>query len=277
MAIDSIPHSKTCTKCGEMKPLTAFSRDKHKKSGFKSACLACDNATGKKWREKNKDYFVRHRLANPEMYKASGERWRAANPDKVKEIEANRAPRPEYKRRYGKAYYERNKDDLKKRSIERYAENRERNREYAARYKRENPEITQAWIENNRDKLRQYDAKRRSTPKGRIDDGMSSGIRASLAEGKNGRSWESLVGYTLDELMAHLEARFLPGMSWANYGRHGWHIDHVIPKAAFNYESPEHHDFKRAWALSNLQPLWAKDNIVKSAKLSKPFQPSLAF
>jgi hypothetical protein len=62
-------------------------------------------------------------------------------------------------------------------------------------------------------------------------------------------------------------------MSMANYGE--WHIDHIIPKSAFNYESPEHYDFRRAWALTNLQPLWAAESATKRNKLDRPFQPSL--
>jgi len=84
------------------------------------------------------------------------------------------------------------------------------------------------------------------------------------------------VGYTVAKLMAHLEKLFRPGMCWENYGRGGWHIDHIIPRAAFNYQTPQDIDFKRCWALSNLQPLWERENIAKGAKLTAPFQPSLA-
>jgi hypothetical protein len=71
----------------------------------------------------------------------------------------------------------------------------------------------------------------------------------------------------------HLEKQFLPGMSWENMGE--WHIDHKIPIAAFNFEKPEDIDFKRCWALKNLQPLWKSENCIKGAKIDKPFQPSL--
>lgn len=91
-----------------------------------------------------------------------------------------------------------------------------------------------------------------------------------------GRTWESLVGYTLGDLLRHLERKFLPGMSFDNYGRNGWEVDHIIPRSAFNYNSAEDIDFKRCWALENLQPIWRKDNQRKGAKLSEPFQPSLA-
>ncbi len=84
-----------------------------------------------------------------------------------------------------------------------------------------------------------------------------------------------LLDFSIEELRAHLEKLFLPGMNWSNHSRNGWHIDHIIPLAAHNYETPDDIDFKRAWALSNLRPLWAKENISKGAKLSTPFQPSL--
>jgi len=71
-----------------------------------------------------------------------------------------------------------------------------------------------------------------------------------------------------------LEQQFLPGMSWDNYGE--WHIDHIIPVAVFNYSSVDHIDFSRCWALSNLRPLWAADNLHKNAKLTEAFQPALA-
>ena len=133
-------------------------------------------------------------------------------------------------------------------------------------------------VEADREYARQYQLERcRNSPKARVDRSMSGGIYKSVTEGsKARRSWEDLVGYTRTELMAHLESLFEPGMSWGNYGRNGWHIDHIIPRSAFNYETPDDIDFKRCWALDNLQPLWEFDNISKGAKLDKPFQPSLA-
>ena len=62
-------------------------------------------------------------------------------------------------------------------------------------------------------------------------------------------------------------------MTWDNYGK--WHIDHIVPISVFNYTKTEHEDFKRCWALGNLRPLWAFDNISKGAKLEKHFQPYL--
>jgi hypothetical protein len=87
-------------------------------------------------------------------------------------------------------------------------------------------------------------------------------IRRALNGGKRGRKWESLVGYTLADLMAHLERQFLKGMTWNNRGE--WEIDHVVPLALFHFDSAEHPDFRAAWALSNLRPIWADDNRKKN-------------
>ena len=54
---------------------------------------------------------------------------------------------------------------------------------------------------------------------------------------KCNKSWKNLVGYTLTELMEHLESKFQPGMTWDNDG--DWHIDHILPKSSFKITSIE--------------------------------------
>jgi len=66
--------------------------------------------------------------------------------------------------------------------------------------------------------------------------------------------------------MKHLESLFLPGMNWENYGFYGWHIDHIIPVVKFRFETVDDPDFKKCWSLTNLQPLWAKDNYKKGGR-----------
>jgi len=92
---------------------------------------------------------------------------------------------------------------------------------------------------------------------------MSNSIRRSLND--TASNWENMVGYTVEDLMKHLESLFEVGMTWEN--REEWHIDHIIPLAYFNYTSPEDEDFKKCWALENLQPLWAYDNKSKNNKI----------
>lgn len=118
----------------------------------------------------------------------------------------------------------------------------------------------------------------KNSPKRRLHKRISDSMRQSLRtgkNGKNGRAWESLVGYDTETLYRHLEKKFLPGMTWDNFNK--WHIDHKIPVDVFNFKTTSDIDFKRCWDLKNLQPLWALDNIRKSNKIETPFQPSLAF
>jgi hypothetical protein len=113
-------------------------------------------------------------------------------------------------------------------------------------------------------RARQRSRANHSTPKGRLEGRLKTAIKKALRGRKNGRRWESLVGYSLDDLHQHLERQFRGRMSWANMGR--WHIDHIVPRAAFNYAEASDPDFKACWALSNLRPLWGKANMQKSDK-----------
>jgi hypothetical protein len=74
-----------------------------------------------------------------------------------------------------------------------------------------------------------------------------------------------LLGCDIDELEIHLEKQFKEGMTWENYGRSTWHIDHIIPCASFDLTDPEQQ--KKCFHYTNLQPLWAKENMSKGAKI----------
>jgi hypothetical protein len=104
---------------------------------------------------------------------------------------------------------------------------------------------------------------------------MHIGIRRSLQAGKEGRSWRNLVGYTLVQLQRRLTRTMPTGYSWADFLAGRLHIDHKIPVAVFRFTSVDDVDFKRCWALKNLQLLPAEVNRRKNATLSEPFQPSL--
>lgn len=93
---------------------------------------------------------------------------------------------------------------------------------------------------------------------------MRQAVRRHFKHGKDGRSWRDLVGYSSDELRAHLERQFVKGMDWNNIGE--WHVDHILPLSSFDYQSPADPDFRAAWALANLRPLWGVDNSRKGAK-----------
>jgi len=71
-----------------------------------------------------------------------------------------------------------------------------------------------------------------------------------------------LVGCSIQTLKQHLESKFKPGMSWSNYG--SWHIDHIRPCASFDLSKPE--EQYKCFHYTNLQPLWAKENLEKGCK-----------
>lgn len=72
-----------------------------------------------------------------------------------------------------------------------------------------------------------------------------------------------LIGCTVAELVVHIESQWLPDMSWENYALDGWHIDHIRPCASFDLLDPEQQ--RECFHYTNLQPLWAEDNLRKGA------------
>lgn len=93
----------------------------------------------------------------------------------------------------------------------------------------------------------------------KINKAISERVRWTLRGGKEGKHWGNILGYNLSDLMSELEKDFRDGMTWDNYGN-VWHIDHIIPLAHFQYASPKDIEFKKAWALGNLQPLLVAEN-----------------
>lgn len=236
--------TKVCSVCKIEKPLEEFSKDKRKKSGRGSWCKLCTNIHHKKYRSEHKEEEIAYRKANAERFKSYwheySKKWRTKN----------RAYYLNYKKEY-------------------YKNNKEKHLEYDKKWKKEHPDNVKIYCDKS-------NKKRISHPKGKLNNSIRVGIYDSLQKGsKSNRHWEELVGYTLEQLQKHIEKQFVVGMTWENYGKHGWHIDHIIPISAFNFETPEDIDFRRCWSLNNLRPLWATDNLKKHDKLIKPFQPSL--
>jgi hypothetical protein len=70
-----------------------------------------------------------------------------------------------------------------------------------------------------------------------------------------------LLGCTIGYFRNYLESKFQNGMVWNNYGKLGWHIDHIKPCASFNLSNPE--EQRKCFHYTNMQPLWAMDNFRK--------------
>jgi len=158
-----------------------------------------------------------------------------------------------------KLWREKNKGRYKKQRHEYYEANKHK---MVGNYKR--------WRDANIEKAREYDRKKRARmrkdPQYRLSQNIGRYIHRLLREGKQGKKWEEILGYTPKELIDCLESQFVDGMCWENYGK--WHVDHIIPVSFFVFDSPCDVEFKMCWRLENLQPLWAKDNLRKSAKVA---------
>jgi hypothetical protein len=104
-------------------------------------------------------------------------------------------------------------------------------------------------------------ARRKVDPAFVLRGAISGQIWKALKGRKRFRKSETLLGYTMAKLKDHLERQFSRGMSWENYGK--WHLDHIIPLARLPLNDDA--DIRAAWALSNLRPLWKRDNETKHA------------
>lgn len=122
------------------------------------------------------------------------------------------------------------------------------------------------WVIENPEKRKQaaskYQRNRRQDIFYRLLDSFKTSFGLMLKKNKASAKLK-VLNYDRETLMAHIESTWTDGMSWENYGKNGWHIDHIKPLSSFDINDPE--EIKKAWALDNLQALWAFDNLSKSS------------
>jgi hypothetical protein len=222
---------KKCTKCGEERPATAeyFSWKVRAKGGLHSQCKSCCNKYCKKYREKN-----------PEQIRESQNKYYAKNREKIRvDHKKYREENPEY----NKKYYEENREKISARQKKYREENREKIAECHKKYMRQRSQ---------------------QDPIFRLLNNMHGGLWKCLSGKQKNSHTMQYVGMTPDELMDYLEGRFTEGMTRDNYGK--WHVDHTRPLASFDFTGPDNEEqLHMAWNYTNLQPLWAADNISKGA------------
>ena len=229
-----------------------------------------------------KEYKHQWYIENKERLGKKNKQWYLDHIDKVKE--------------YDKKYYQNGKERINARNHQYYLNNKEKIiklseiwsknnpdkiRKYAKKYRKNNKEIINIRIKQfcheHKKERNEYDRnKYKTNPKYNLNEKISLLVRLSLKGNKNGKHWESLVGYNITDLIKHLKKNIPKSYCWQDYINGKLHLDHIIPISVFNFIKPEHTDFKRCWALSNLRLLPARENLIKNNKLSKPFQPALA-
>lgn len=241
----------------------------------KGMCKSCHN---KDYREKNK---IRRKKYIADYY--------CKNKDKIKKrakayYQENIRAEREGSRRYyynnieksnlrSKKWKHKNIEKARKYVRNWQYNNREKTREIAKNYYYKNIEkrkiynkkyqkINKKKIQKNR--LNKYHNNYRYKLRQNITNLINHRLHSRFSS-KNWRPISSFLPYTIDELIRHLEKQFKKGMTWSNHGK--WHIDHIRPDCKFNYKSVDDEKFKKCWALENLQPLWAEDNLKKGGKL----------
>lgn len=173
-------------------------------------------------------------------------------------------------KKYRREYYLRNREKALSNQKEYAVNNRAKISAYQKTYRKENPkdysEYQRGWYLENRERIIKkqavYQKKRKSQD---IAFRLKANLRNRLYLAVTDKRYRtlSLLGCSIEFLKKHLEEQFQPGMSWENYGQ--WHIDHIKPCAKFDLTKAE--EQKKCFHYSNLQPLWAKDNLKKHCKL----------
>lgn len=220
-----------CKVCQIEKPETDFSPNRAK-------CKACLAIWAQDYQAKNKvkiqDYNKQYQLKNKKKLS-----------DKTKQL----VDEGYFKRHYKNGYKNKRK--------EYYSTNREKILTYRQKYTH-----TPEYLEARRKYMKQ---KRASDPAYKIRANVSRRIRDVLKGVSKSEGTLKLLGCDVSFLRRHLESLFQAGMSWENYGINGWHIDHIIPCSNFDLSKPEGQS--KCFHYSNLQPLWAKDNLSKGSKV----------
>jgi hypothetical protein len=184
---------------------------------------------------------------------------------------------------YRKKWYQLNKNSKqhKKRKIDYYRKNKEKIKTYRKIYglnnKDKERELKKKWYSLNKGTIKSRDRRKYmrkwrknkllNEPAFKIKCNLRSRLSNALRRSQKAGSAVKDLGCSISELKSYLESKFEPGMSWNNYGK--WHIDHIKPLASFDLT--DRSEFLKACHYTNLQPLWAIDNLKKGDELLYSF------
>lgn len=279
---------KICRKCGICKGPELFPVKRSARDGLASQCKDCKSVADREYRKSNRDkvrkyaaaYYqenkeillsknAQYRAENSDAINAKRAEYRSLNKKKIAIADAQYAVRNRERiKSYKNEWYERNKSHLNAKSAIYHRENAESIRQKKARYRAENSEKIKAALAAWRASNKGYQAAyTRSRYREDYIYSVSVNVRNRINRAiyQNGYSKISksaeILGCKYSDLVIHLQRQFKDGMSWSNRGE--WHIDHIVPLASAKTEEELlalcHH--------TNLQPLWAADNLSKGAKM----------
>ena len=226
---------KTCGKCKIPKKLENFAKNKGKPDGYSATCKSCL----KMYYENNKQSILER-----------NKRYTELNKDKVKDFHKNyRKENREKQNLYNKEYYR---------------ENKEKCLLLGKNYKVKNADAIRKWINSYEDDKINNDPIYKLKKRTRTLI-YSSFKRACRGVYKKGLKTEVLLGCEFNVFFEHIQSLFTEGMTLENYGQGEgkWNIDHKIPLATATSEE----EIIKLNHYTNLQPMWAIDNILKSDKI----------
>lgn len=301
---NSLP-SKICTTCKELKDLDLYSLCPSAKDGHHSQCKECLNLKAREYRNKNKKAIESGERKIPERkfctgcnvekssslfmlqpFCVDGLSAQCTECTKGKRSKYIKEHREEFTEKHRK-YVEKNRDHVNElqrgyRADGRYREYfKEKGREYSQEHKdeireqkrkhREDPEVRRRINEYQRAYV-----KRRSEeePEYKLMVLLRRRVKGGIRDNVQSVRTRELLGAEVSVVRAYLESQFYPNpetgelMTWENNTHYGWNIDHVIPISEFDLRLPE--EQKKAFHVSNVQPLWFKDHNKKHTDRSKP-------
>jgi len=239
--------TKVCTKCEKELPATTEYYHKHKtgKLGLRADCKNCAKM---------------HRKENKEQIRKRRKQYCKENKEQISEQQ--------------KQYYEENKQRISERKKQYYEENKEQILGRQKQYCKENKEQIKQYREKNKGRIKKYNTRYMKEKRNKdIGFRILSNCRTRLYQVIKGNlksaSTKKLIGCSIEKLLEHLENQFADGMTWDNYGE--WHVDHIKPCAMFDFTKEE--EQRECFHYTNLQPLWAEENLRKSDKyIDEDFQ-----
>lgn len=163
----------------------------------------------------------------------------------------------ERKRDYNQRYYQEHKEKITAQVKVYYGNNKELMLTHDKKYYGENKDrIIRRAVEYNR-------MRRETNLNCRVLHALRRRLSNAITRGLKSAKTLELLGCSVDFLRKYLGNKFKEGMSWDNYGLYGWHIDHIIPCSDFDLTKSE--EQRKCFHFSNLQPLWAKENLIKGS------------
>ena len=287
-----------CKHKGQPQPLNLFGTLKASKDGLNSRCKVCQTLKMQTYYQQNKErllqYQKEYRERTEEETQERYRQWREENKHITTKVcsqaDCDLAGQPQPLSSFHKAA--KNKDGLlglckkcNKRKVKKWnTDNRDYRLARSKQWRENNKELKKkrdtAYREQNREKIREYFRSEKHVKRRRernkeyyhnnihykLKIRVSSSVRGFLRRGgktKGGSTFDHLP-YTPQDLKEHIEKQFDEHMTWENWGSY-WHLDHIKPQAAFNYDCLAHPDFQKCWALENLRPLKATENLRKSS------------